>query len=173
MTSSRKGEVRIHINASPDVVWSLLADVERMGEWSPECYRVRWLENACFPPKPGDRFKGTNRWGLLRWSMTCRIEVAEPGRELTWSTVRGNTEIVRWRYRLEPVSGGTDVVESFEAVRWPLDVRFFEDVVMRNRDRVREAAMRTTLERIKAVSEGRASTLETAGRASISDDPRM
>jgi uncharacterized protein YndB with AHSA1/START domain len=158
MPSSRRGEVRIHIDASPEVVWSLLADVERMGEWSPECYRVRWLENARFPPKPGDRFKGSNRWRLLRWSMTCKIEVAERGRELTWSTVRGDKEIVRWRYRLEPASGGTDVIESFEALHWPIDVRFFEDVVMRNRDRDREAGMRTTLQRIKAVAEGRATT---------------
>jgi uncharacterized protein YndB with AHSA1/START domain len=155
MPSSRQGEVRVHIDASPEVVWSLLADVERMGEWSPECYRVRWLEGASFPPKPGDRLKGFNRWGLLRWSMTCKIEVAAPGRELTWSTIRGDKKIVRWRYRLESASGGTDIIESFQALRWPLDVRFFEDIVMRNRDQEREAAMRITLERIKAVAEGR------------------
>ena len=156
MASSRQGEVGIHIDAPPDIVWALLADVERMGEWSPECYRVQWLEEATFPPKPGDRFKGFNRWGLLRWSMTCEIQAAEPGRELTWSTVRGDSEIVRWRYGLEPASSGTDVTESFQAIRWPLDVWFFEDIVMRNRDEQRAAAMRTTLQRIKAVAEARA-----------------
>ena len=52
---------------------------------------------------------------------------------------------------LQPSNGGTDVTESFEAVWWPLDVRFFEDIVMRGRDRQREQGMRATLERIKAV----------------------
>jgi len=85
--------------------------------------------------------------------MECEVKVADRGRELAWSTVRGGKEIVRWRYRMEPDDGGTKLVESFEAISWPLDVRFFEDVVMRNRNEKRRAAMRTTLERIKRVAE--------------------
>jgi uncharacterized protein YndB with AHSA1/START domain len=153
MVSARSGEVRIHIDAAPDTVWTLLADVERMGQWSPECYRVRWLDGATSPARAGTRFRGSNKWGLLRWSMTCEVKVAEPGRELTWSTVRGDKDIVRWRYVLEPAGAGTELSESFQALQWPLDVWFFEDVVMRNRDQQREAAMRTTLERIKAIAE--------------------
>jgi uncharacterized protein YndB with AHSA1/START domain len=153
MTSARHGEVRTHIDASPEAVWALLADVERMSEWSPECYRVRWLDGARQPATLGARFKGRNKSGLLRWSMTCEVKVADPGRELAWSTIRGGRDIVMWRYRLEPSNGGTDVTESFEAMRWPFDVRLFEDIVMRDRDRKREHAMRTTLERIKAVAE--------------------
>ena len=153
MVSSRQGAVSLHIDALPDQVYAVLADLERMGEWSPECYRVRWLDGASSPANKGARFKGSNKSGLLRWSMTCQVMIAEPGSELAWSTMRGDREIVRWRYQLAPAGGGTDVTESFEAVRWPLDVRFFEDVVMRNRDAEREAAMRTTLQRIKAVVE--------------------
>jgi hypothetical protein len=85
--------------------------------------------------------------------MTCEVKAADPGRELAWSTMRGDKEIVRWRYLLETADGGTDVTESFQAMSWPLDVRFFEDIVMHNRDRRREHAMRTTLERIRAVAE--------------------
>lgn len=153
MTSARQGEVRMHIDAPPEAVWALLADVERMGEWSPECYRVEWLDGAAPPAATGARFKGWNKSGLLRWSMTCEVKVADPGRELAWSTVKGDRDIVWWRYRLESSNGGTDVTESFEAVQWPLDVRVFEDIVMRDRDRKREQAMRTTLERIKAAVE--------------------
>lgn len=153
MTSARQGEVRMHIDASPEKVWALLADVERMSEWSPECYRVKRLDGAGTPATIGARFKGRNKSGLLRWSMTCEVKVADPGRELAWSTIRGGRDIVMWRYQLEPSNGGTDVTESFEAKRWPFDVRLFEDIVMRDRDRKREHAMRTTLERIKAVAE--------------------
>ncbi|MBA3764802.1 MAG: SRPBCC family protein [Actinobacteria bacterium] len=153
MTSARQGEVRMHIDAPPEAVWALLADIERMGEWSPECHRVEWLGGATPPATTGARFKGWNKSGLLRWSMTCEVKVADPGRELAWATVRGARDIVRWRYLLEASNGGTDVTESFEALRWPLDVRIFEDIVMRDRDRERDQAMRTTLERIKAIAE--------------------
>jgi len=153
MTSARQGEVRMHIDASPEAVWSTLADVERMGEWSPECYRVKWLDGAEAPATTGARFKGHNKSGLLRWSMTCEVKVADRGRELAWSTVKGGHDVVVWRYRLDPSNGGTDVTESFEALRWPFSVRVFEDIVMRDRDHKRDHAMRTTLERIKAVVE--------------------
>lgn len=161
MTSAREGQVRMHIDAAPETVWALLADIERMGEWSPECRRVKWLDGAASPATTGARFKGWNKSGLLRWSMTCEVKVADPGRELAWATVRGPRDIVWWRYRLEPAKGGTDVTESFEAVRWPLDVRVFEDIVMRDRDSRREQAMRTTLERIKAVAEATASVRDS------------
>lgn len=148
MVSARHGEARIHVSASPHAVWSMLADVERMGEWSPECYRVAWLGGASSPAAVGARFKGFNRWGRLRWSMTCEIQVAEPGVEIAWSTMQGRREVVRWAYRMVPVDGGTELVESFEAKSWPLKVRIFEDYVMRNRDDDRDAAMQATLQRI-------------------------
>jgi uncharacterized protein YndB with AHSA1/START domain len=157
MTSARQGEVSIHIDAPPDAVWDLLAEVERMGEWSPECYRVEWLNGAMSPAKLGARFKGSNRYGRLKWSMTCEVKSADRGRELSWSTVKGDKEIIRWTYRMEPTATGTELTESFQAIRWPLDVRIFEDLVMRNRNEQREAAMRTTLERIKTAAEKTAS----------------
>jgi len=153
MASARRGEVRIHIDAPPDRVWSLLAELERMGEWSPECYRVDWLGGARSPAAVGARFKGSNRFGWLRWSVTCEVKAADPGRELAFSTVSGNRECVRWRYQLAPAGGGTDLTESFEVIWLRLDARIAEDFVMRDRDRRREEGMHATLERIKAVAE--------------------
>ncbi|TMC49074.1 MAG: SRPBCC family protein [Chloroflexi bacterium] len=153
MASSRSGQVKVHVDALPERVWSVLADIERMGEWSPECYRVQMLAGASSTVAVGARFKGYNRSGLLRWSMQCEVKAAEPRRDLTFATVRKGREVTRWRYLLEPSDGGTDVTESFEAVWWPFDVRFFEDIVMRDRDRRREQGMRSTLERIKALAE--------------------
>ena len=121
-----------------------------MGEWSPECYRVTWLDGASAPAKVGNRFKGHNRWGPVRWLMICEVKTADPGREISWSTVKGDRDVVTWRYRFEPEGAGTKVVESFEVHSLPLLARFFEDVVMVNRDTHREAAMGATLERINA-----------------------
>jgi hypothetical protein len=153
MVSARHGEARIHVDASPEQLWSMLAHVERMGEWSPECYQVRWLAGASSPAQVGSRFKGFNRSGRLRWSMTCQVQVAVPAQEIAWSTMNRGREVVRWTYRMVPVGGGTELVESFEAKSWPLKVRIFEDFVMRNRDDERDAAMQATLQRIKAAAE--------------------
>jgi uncharacterized protein YndB with AHSA1/START domain len=153
MTSARQGEVRIEIDAPPEAIWDLLADVERMSQWSPECYEVRWLDGATSPARPGARFKGSNRSGRLKWSMTCEVQTAHRPTEISWSTVRADKEIVRWTYRLEPSERGTEVVENFQAISWPLDVWFFEDIVFRHRNEKREAAMETTLQRIKATAE--------------------
>lgn len=153
MASARAGEVSIHIDASPEHVWSVLADVEQMGQWSPECYRVTWLEGAHSPATAGARFKGWNRYGRMKWTMTCEVKSADPGRELSWSTIQRGRELVRWRYQLETANGGTDATESFEVLWLPALARFAEDVLMRDRDRRREEAMRETLARIKAVAE--------------------
>ena len=53
MKSARQGEVDIHVNAPPEAVWRVVADLDRMGEWSPECYRVEWLDGAHSPATPG------------------------------------------------------------------------------------------------------------------------
>jgi uncharacterized protein YndB with AHSA1/START domain len=153
MVSARTGEERIHVDAPPETVWKLLSDVERMGEWSPECYRVAWLDDASAPAKVGARFKGSNRWGPMRWSMTCEVTSAEPGREISWVTVQGDRKLVSWTYRFEPTESGTDVVESFDVHWLPLGPRIVEDYLMVNRDKHRSAAMAATLQRIKAAAE--------------------
>jgi len=153
MASARQGEVSTHFDASPEKVWSIVANVDRMGEWSPECYRVDWLDGASSPAKPGACFKGHNKWGPVRWSMACEVKTADPGREVSWSTVQNGRDVVTWRYRFEPDGSGTKVTESFQVHWLPPLAWLFEDVLMVNRDRHREAAMRATLERIKAVAE--------------------
>ena len=153
MRSARSGQVAVHIDATPEQVWSVLSDLDRMGEWSPECYKVAWLDGAQSPATPGARFKGWNRYGLLRWSMTCEVRTAEPAREISWATVKGDRELVVWKYRLEPNGGGCDLTESFDC-RWlPASAVLAEDFLMRDRDRRRQEAMRATLDRIKQAAE--------------------
>ena len=53
MKSSRSAAVHVHIDAPAQRVWAVLSDLERMGEWSPECYRVEWLDGAHSPATPG------------------------------------------------------------------------------------------------------------------------
>jgi hypothetical protein len=54
-----QGSEQIQINASPERVYALVADLTRMGEWSPECQRVEWDERATGPAE-GATFTGYN-----------------------------------------------------------------------------------------------------------------
>ena len=66
MPTAQRGQARIEMAAPPDVVYALVADVTRLGEWSPECYRCQWLDGVT-AAVPGARFHGYNRRGGLRW----------------------------------------------------------------------------------------------------------
>jgi len=72
------GEVATHVQASPDVVYGLVSDVRRMGEWSPETYWCEWTGGAT-GAEVGARFRACNRRGLLRWRNTPEVITATPG----------------------------------------------------------------------------------------------
>lgn len=66
-------------------------------------------------------------------------------------TEEGGRESTLWRYRFEPVEGGTRVTESYE-VRWiPAWARIVD--VPTNRHRELREAMGHTLEQLKAAAE--------------------
>jgi hypothetical protein len=46
MARPYRDSVEISIGAAPRVVWELIADVTRMGEWSPVCRRCTWISPA-------------------------------------------------------------------------------------------------------------------------------
>ena len=112
----RTGEGSITVHAAPEIIWSMVTDVARMGEWSPENERGEWLDGAT-GPAPGARFKGYNRRGRSKWSTTCEVTEAEPGRSFVFVTGGTAKPGTWWRYRFEPVDGGTLVTESFEMAK--------------------------------------------------------
>jgi hypothetical protein len=145
----------IVIDTTPERVYDLVAELPRMGEWSPECQRVEWLDGAT-GPAVGATFVGHNRGGprgLMKWSRRGRVLVADPGREFAFVTEEGGRESTQWRYVFEPVEGGTRVTESYD-VKWiPTWARIVD--VPTNRHRELREAMRHTLERLKSAAEVR------------------
>lgn len=141
------------ISATAERIYDMVADLPRMGEWSPECQRVEWEDGASGPAEAA-KFVGHNRGGprqLMRWSRHGRVVVAEPGREFTFVTEEGGRESTLWRYQFEPVEGGTRVTESYE-VKWiPTWARIVD--VPTNRHRELQEAMRRTLEHLGAAAE--------------------
>jgi uncharacterized protein YndB with AHSA1/START domain len=148
--------VSIDIDAPADRIYTLVADLPGMGRWSPECTGGRWLGDTT-EARPGARFRGTNRNGLFRWSTTCTITAADPGRELEWVTSALGLSGALWRYEFRPNErGGTTVVESTEDRRGPL-LRWTAPFTVGVRDRAgrNHASMQTTLLRLKAEAEAR------------------
>ncbi len=145
-----QAQAQLQINASPERLWSMVGDVTRMGEWSPETVGATWLDGAT-SPAVGARFQGRNRRGPMQWTTTATITAAEPGRELAFLIAPGSTA---WRYRFEPSDGGTLVTESCRVVPRDLLGRVLADLLPRiGRRRDLERGMQQTLERLKVAAE--------------------
>lgn len=151
---TRPVEVSKTVAARPDRVYALVANLARMGEWSPETRRVKWRRGET-EARPGARFRGSNRHGIWRWRTTCTIQTADPGRELSWRTSLLGMRVATWRYVFEPVgAGATRVTESTQDQRGTL-LRVCSPVFTGVVDRAGRNAktMRLTLERITHAAE--------------------
>lgn len=147
-----RGAVSTLIEASPETVWTLVTDVTRMGEWSPETHRAEWLGNAT-GPVVGARFRGHNRRPFLqRWSTRPRVRVCEPPSAFAFALGIGSHDFVMWRYDLERRPGGTLVTESFTVRGWAL----YGLLRPRRRERQLVDGMRTTLDRLRHAAEAAA-----------------
>jgi hypothetical protein len=167
MQTLDRDELEITVAAPPETVYALVADVTRMPEFSPELVRCRWLDGAN-GPAVGARFEAVNTTAAGRqWKNRPVVTAAEPGREFAWGRTERFAGTLTWRYRFEPVEGGTRVIESYEVERpvsrlgW-----FFIEKIYRagsRRDELR-AGMRTTLARLRATAEAQARTDSPAER---------
>jgi uncharacterized protein YndB with AHSA1/START domain len=149
-----EGSASIEIRAKPEEVYDLLADITRMGEWSPECYRCEWLGNDTHA-KPGARFKGYNRAGLIRWSNVSEVVAAERGKELAWLMGGREKQYSLWRYTFEITPIGTEVTESFRSLRHTLLGRLGALPLggERRRREALQAGVKVTLARLKEAAE--------------------
>ncbi|MDQ3757064.1 MAG: SRPBCC family protein [Actinomycetota bacterium] len=141
-----RGEARISIAAPAEKVWDLVADVSRMGDWSPETKRGVWLDGAT-GPVVGARFRGDNRVGPFKWSTSPTVTAARRGEEFAFDT--GTT---RWRFEFHSREGGCEVVESYEThAHVLLDI----GARLTLRDRMLQQGMQKTLARLKEAAERR------------------
>ncbi|GAC1519546.1 MAG: SRPBCC family protein [Chloroflexota bacterium] len=146
-------EVSVHVDASPDAVWDVIADVTRGGEWSGESCGCEWLDGAT-RAEPGARFRGRNRRRGWRWNRINEVASADRPRGLVWRTLpsalfRDSTE---WRIALEPDAGGTRVSEEMQVltISRPMEIALYWCMPV-HRDRT--ADLLEDLRRLKAVVE--------------------
>src|SRR5215813_8682216 len=78
------------VAARPELVWDLVADVTRVGGWSPECIRAAWLGEPG-RPQPGARFTGHNRFpDGFEYQVTCEVTEADRPRVFAWVVLDGS-----------------------------------------------------------------------------------
>ena len=146
-------EVAVQMSAPPSEVWSLVSDVTRIGEFSPETFEAKWTRGAT-GPEVGAHFAGhvkRNGVGPTYWS-PCRVTKCEPEKVFEFSVGTDSVTVNNWGYRLEPKDGGTLVTEYFR-IESTLPTRVYWTLLGALRGRTNRRGMRTTLERMKAVVE--------------------
>src|SRR4051812_48897757 len=90
----REDSDSVVVQASAETIYDLVAELTRIGEWSPECEHVEW-EPGHTGPVTGARFVGHNRGGpfkLIRWSRHGTVRAAERGRQFEFATEEGGRE---------------------------------------------------------------------------------
>jgi hypothetical protein len=151
MPTATTGEVRIEIDAAPSVVYELVSDITRMGEWSPECYRCEWLDGAT-AAAVGAKFRGHNRLGKVRWTTDAVVTTADSGQEFAFTTLhKDGREETLWHYKFHQLAAGTEVIESYQFLWCPIANRIAELPIPR--DKQLRRGIQETLQRIKTAAE--------------------
>jgi hypothetical protein len=141
------------VERSPAEVYALVADVTRMGEYSPVCVECWWDDGD--GPRVGAHFTGRNVLPERTWETRSEVVAAEPGREFAWVV---GPRIARWGYVFAAVGDGTEVTESWEFLPEGLAVfeeRFGDDAAAQIADRYDKAVsgIPETLAAIKRAAE--------------------
>lgn len=147
-----EGSASTVVNRPVSEVFAAVADVTRMGEWSPECTAARWVAPATGPAL-GARFEGDNiaKLGpvtLKRWTTTSEVTGYESDRVFEF-VAEGHTT---WRYEFQDRNGTTSVTESFSHPPNTGWQKFAYDTVAR-RPAAMVTGMQRTLDRIREALE--------------------
>jgi uncharacterized protein YndB with AHSA1/START domain len=100
------------VAAPPERVWSLVSDLPRMGEWSPENTGGTWVKGTNGPAS-GARFRGTNAHGKKSWTTNITVDTCERGREFSFEVTAAGFKVARWSYQIEPTTSGSLITETW------------------------------------------------------------
>lgn len=97
--------VSVEVPASAEAVYAVVTDLDAMGEVNEENTGGTWVRGSA--AVAGSVFRGHNRHGRRRWSTTCTVDSAEPGRRFAYevTTVAG-IAVARWEFAIEPLDEG-------------------------------------------------------------------
>jgi Polyketide cyclase / dehydrase and lipid transport len=153
--------VSLHMNARPEDVYALVADVTRTPEFSPEILKCEWLDGAT-EAKVGARFAARNKVPRRPpWTNKPVVTTVEPGKKFAFARTETGGGTVEWTYEFTAERDGTLVTESYEVTKpIPAFGWFIIGTLFNRKDRRTDLrlGMQQTLERICAVAESQQSS---------------
>jgi uncharacterized protein YndB with AHSA1/START domain len=141
------------IATTPEAAWELIADITRMGDWSPETISAEWTGGSN-EPAAGARFKGTNQMGSKKWRSDCVVTACVPGRRFAFDVKAGPFKVAGWAYEFTPADSGCLVTELWEDHRGAL-MMWISPLITGTKDRAsrNQQTMTVTLERLASALE--------------------
>lgn len=112
MSSVTPVSVSRDIAASPEKIWSMVTDLPRMGEWSPENQGGTW-EKGATGPEVGATFKGRNNNGKRSWSTSVKVNDCTAPRRFSFGLMVFGKNWCDWVYEIEPTATGSRVTHSW------------------------------------------------------------
>ena len=153
-TSIRSHQESVTVEASAELLYDLVSDITRTGDWSPVCTSC-WWDDEAEAGQVGAWFTGRNELPHRTWETRSEVVTAERGREFAW-VVGGS--LVRWGFTLAPVETGTMLTESWEFLPGGIamfEEKFGDDARVQITDRTQQAldSIPKTLAAIKRIAE--------------------
>ena len=143
----------LEMRATSAQVWSVVSDLRRMPEFSPELRKVILLG----APRPGagglgQRLIGINRRGPVAWPTTSTVVRWEPERAVAWKTKESGAT---WVYEIEPAEAGCRVTARRVLTAFTTGSKLMTPILggAIGHDRELAAGLTTTLERIREAVE--------------------
>lgn len=142
----------VRIDARPDTVYALITDLPTLACLAEEAVAMTWRKGAA--ATPGAVFTGRNKNGWRRWSTTCTVTDAQPGRLFAFDVRHTVVPVARWQYEIVAADGGCLVTES----TWDRRPGWFRTIAGRATGTPDRAAantenIRLTLQRLKRHAE--------------------
>jgi uncharacterized protein YndB with AHSA1/START domain len=146
------------VHAPAETVWAMIADLPRMGDWSPETEGGEWIGGAT-GPAPGAKFRGRNRNEGKSWKTVSQVVDAEPGRRFSFIVKAAVLPVAEWAYDIEPTDAGCRVTETWSDRR----PGFFKPIAAKvtgvsDRTEHNRVTMEQTLERLASAAEAASAT---------------
>lgn len=113
---SHLAEASTWIDASPEAVWRIVANIQNLGRYSPETLRTEWLPGSK-RHEVGARFRGHNSNDRHEWHTDCAITEFTAPRAFAFDVApdENGRFSTRWRYTLATEGRGTRLTESFQS----------------------------------------------------------
>lgn len=106
-------EVEVHVEAPPERVWPVVADIATPTQFSAEIQETIWLDGVA-TAATGARFTGRNQHPARgEWETTSTVVECDPERVFAWAVGDPERPSALWRFELEPDGAGGTRLRQF------------------------------------------------------------